>query len=335
MKTTLSTIFRAVVATFAFSSLLSAAAFAQASPNSAAAGQALEIGPPLINLRGDPGQTLKATLSLRDVSSNKLVVSNEINDFTANDVDGTPKLLLNQTESNPYSIISWITALPQFTLTPKQIQQLNVTVKVPQNAAPGGYYGVIRFTGLPPGVNGTGLGLSASIGALVFVRVNGDAKESVAVSDFSTIGGNGKPNWMFESQPVNFATTLKNGGNLFEGPTGKIVVTDMFGKDIGGILINSDQKNILPGTTRKFPSVLDQSVIGNTFLFGKYTAKLTLNYGENNKSLTSTVTFWVIPYRLIAAVIIGLVVLGLLIRFGLQRYRDSIVNSSRGGGRRR
>jgi hypothetical protein len=335
MKTTLATISRAIIATFGFSLLLSAAAFAQATPQTAA-GQALEIGPPLLNIKGNPGETVKAQLSLRDVSSNKLVVSNEINDFTSNGVDGTPKLLLNQTEPNPYSIIKWISPLPQFTLTPRQIQQLGVTIKIPQDAAPGGYYGVIRFTGLPPGVNGTGVGLSASIGALVFVRVNGEAKESMTVSNFTTIGDNGKDTWLFESQPINFSTGLKNDGNLFEAPTGKIIVTDMFGNDLAGMPINSDQRNILPGSSRKFETIIDRSAIGNKFLFGKYTAKLTMAYGDSGKTLSSTLTFWVVPYRLIAAVVIGLIALGLLIRYGLLRYRERILGSnSRGGGRRR
>lgn len=312
--------------------------FAQASTNTnQSAGQALEIGPPLVNLKGDPGQNVKATISLRDVSQGKLIVSNEINDFTAGGEDGTPKLLLNQTTPGANSIIPWIKALPQFTLVPLQIQQLTVDVNIPKNAAPGGYYGVIRFSGRPPGIDSNGVSLSASIGALVFIRVNGQARESMSVVEFNTTGDNGNKNWLFEALPFNFNERIKNDGNTFEQPTGSVTITDMFGKQVGKQFINEAQGQVLPGTIRKFTQQFNKDVIGNQYLFGKYTADMTMQYGDSNQTLTSTLTFWIIPYRLIAAIIIGLIALGLLIRYALQRYRERILGGSRGrgGGRRR
>jgi hypothetical protein len=47
--------------------------YANAQSNSAS-GQALEIGPPVINISGDPGQTIKATISIRDIASTNLLV---------------------------------------------------------------------------------------------------------------------------------------------------------------------------------------------------------------------------------------------------------------------
>jgi hypothetical protein len=298
-------------------------------------GQALEIGPPVINIKGDPGATVKAQLSLRDISNANLIVTNQINDFTANGEDGTPKLLLNQTTPDANSIIKWISPLPQFTLVPKQIQQLPVSIKIPTNAPPGGYYGVIRFTGTPPGLDGTGVSLSASIGALVFVRVNGQAKESMTISDFYTVGDNGVKNWLYEAIPLNFVERLKNGGNLFEKPTGSVVVTDMFGKVVGQQNVNEANGNVLPSTTRRFQQPFNKDVVGTTFMFGRYSAALTVKYGDSGQTVTSTTAFWIIPYRLIAAIIIGLIALGLLLRIYLQNYRKRILGNNRGGGRRR
>ena len=59
------------------------------------AGQALEIAPPVLNLKADPGETIQAKISLRDVSTTSLLVTNEINDFTAVGEDGTPKVIMN------------------------------------------------------------------------------------------------------------------------------------------------------------------------------------------------------------------------------------------------
>jgi len=293
-----------------------------------ATGQALEIAPPVLNLTANPGQTVKAQISLRDVSPNKLVVTNQVNDFVASGEDGTPKILLDSDETSPYSMKSWITPLPEFTLVPKQIQNLTVNIKVPANAAPGGYYSVIRFTGTPPELKGTGVSLSASLGSLVLLRVNGEAKEGLATEEFS-VTKDGKSGWLFESTPLQFVQRLKNTGNLHEQPAGQVTITDMFGKTVATLGINQPPRNILPGSIRKFDQSLDSSVIGNKQLFGKYTATMNVTYGTKNQTLTSTVTFWVIPYTLIGIIIAALVIGAVLLRVGIKRYNRYIIGQSR------
>lgn len=302
-----------------------------AAPPAAAnnSGQALEIGPPVINLSANPGETVKAQISLRDISNSKLVVTNEINDFVADGENGAPKILLNQTEPSPYSIKSWITPLPQFTLVPKQVQQLRVTVKVPANAAPGGYYGVIRFTGTPPDLEGTGVSLSASLGALVLLTVKGDVKEEVTVEQFA-LTKDGKTGGIFESAPNGVMERFKNTGNIHEQPVGQVDIKDMFGNLVGTVIVNNPSpRNILPGSIRKFDQPLDKA-IGNKWLFGSYTATLTANYGVNNQVLTATTTFWVIPYTLVAIIIIALIVIFALLYFGIRRYNQYIIGQARG-----
>ena len=70
----------------------------------ASQGQGLEISPPLAELKADPGQVIQTTLKIRNVTQQTLVVSSEINDFTADGEDGQPKLLLEEGESSPYSV---------------------------------------------------------------------------------------------------------------------------------------------------------------------------------------------------------------------------------------
>jgi hypothetical protein len=294
-------------------------------------GQALEIGPPVITLSGNPGQTVQAQLNLRDVSPEKLVVTNEINDFIAGDENGTPKILLNKNETSPYSMKTWINPLPKFTLVPKQIQTLTLTIKIPKNAAPGGYYSVIRFSGTPPGLEGTGVSLSASLGSLVLLKVNGEAKEQMSVEEFYT-ASKGKKTSLFESAPITLTERLNNIGNIHEQPVGVMTITDMFGKNVASFTVNQEQRNVLPHSIRKFEQVIDSSVIGNKFLFGKYTAKIELAYGSGVKPLVATVDFWVIPYTLIAIIIVTLIALFFAIRFALRSYARRVVNQT---GRRR
>jgi hypothetical protein len=325
---------RIIITTLALSSffnLLSIPTFAA----TGAPGQALEIAPPVLNIKANPGETVKTVINLRDVSTSSLVVRNQINDFIAAGEDGTPKILLDDNDqTSPYSLKTWVQPLPQFTLKPKEVNQLPLTIHVPKSAAPGGYYAVIRFTASPPGLDGSGVSLSASLGTLVLLRVNGDAKESMSIEQFSTTK-NGENMWLFESQPITFLTRVKNTGSTHEQPTGQIAIKDMFGNAVANVNVNLNQNNVLPASTRRFDAPLDSSVVGDRFLFGRYTADLKLTYGTSGQTLTESTSFWVIPYRLVAFAIILLIVLFVVFRIGLRRYNERLIERSRSRHRRR
>jgi hypothetical protein len=326
---------RILITTLALSSILSLFSVPVFAAESAP-GQALEIAPPVLNIKANPGETVKTVISLRDVSTSPLVVRNQINDFTAsNTEDGTPKLVLDDNaEPSPYSLKAWVQPLPQFTLKPKEVNQLPLTIRVPKSATPGGYYAVIRFTASPPGLDGSGVSLSASLGTLVLLRVNGDAKEAMSIKQFSATK-NGENAWLFESPPIKFVTRVRNDGSTHEQPTGQIAVKDMFGNSVANVNVNLIQSNVLPASVRRFEPVLDSSVIGNRILFGRYTADLKLTYGANGQTLTSSTSFWVIPYRLITFAIILLVIAFFLFRIGLRRYNERLIERSRSRRRRR
>jgi len=298
-------------------------------------GQALEIAPPVITISANPGQTINTQISLRDVSTSKLIVTGQVNDFVAGGEDGTPKILLDDEEAanNPYSLKSWIGPLPKLLLEPRQIKNLPVTIKVPVNASPGGYYAVIRFTAKPPELNSTGVSLSASLGALILVRVNGDVDEKMEIAEFS-INKNGKTGSIFQQTPLEFVERIKNAGNIHDTPSGQVSITDMFGKKVAAVNVNLPPRNILPQSIRKFTQPLDSSVIGNKILFGKYTAELRVVYGSDKEVTTSQLTFWVIPYTLIGVGIAALVVGFFVLRFLIRRYNSHIIGKAQNPRRR-
>lgn len=311
----------------------------QAQQSTPGTGQALEIAPPVINLTANPGQVIKTQISLRDISSGKLRVKGQVNDFVAAGEDGTPKILLDEenAEPNPYSLKAWIAPLPELILEPRQIRQLPVTINVPANAAPGGYYGVVRFTATPPELEGTGVSLSASLGSLILVRVNGAATEKLDIEEFfvSKNEDGAKAATLFQSAPVKFTQRIKNSGNIHEQPAGQVTITDMFGKKIAAVNVNLPPRNVLPASIRKFEQPLDSSVIGNKRLFGKYTAELSLTYGANKQTVSDSITFWVVPYKLIGFIILGLIGGFFLLRFLIQRYNRRIIGKAYGNKYRR
>lgn len=298
---------------------------AQTAANS---GQALEIGPPVINLSADPGTSVKATISLRDISSTSLFVTSEFNDFVAGGEDGTPKILLDEDATSAYSLKSWVGPINTLTLKPREIKTVTITINVPANASPGGYYGVVRFTGTPPDLEGAGVSLSASLGSLILLKVNGEAKESLGIEEFFA-SHDGRKGTLFEAAPVMFTERLKNTGNIQEQPTGLVTVKDMFNNVVATLPINQPPRDILPDSIRKFEQPLDDTVIGNKILFGLYHADLTVTYGASKQTITSSLTFWVIPYTLIAIIVAALVIGFILLRFAIKRYNRHIIKKAK------
>lgn len=307
---------------------------AQATTTTNNSGQALEIAPPVVSLTADPGQTITTEIKLRDISSGKLLVQSQVNDFVSNGEDGIPKLILDGNDTNPFSMKNWVEPPADMTLNPKQLKSLPITINVPANASPGGYYGAIRFTAMAPELKGTGVSLSASLGALIFIRVNGAAKEKLDVVEFSATH-DGKAVSLFESVPIQFLVKLKNSGNIYEEPAGQVTITDMFGNKLAVANVNIPAHNILPDSTRKFEQSLTSSQVGNKILFGRYKADLRLTYGDSKQVITSSITFWVIPWRLIL-VVVALVIGGFTtLYFAIKRYNRFIIGKAQGSSAHR
>ena len=292
-------------------------------------GQGLEISPPVIELSANPGQTVTVNISVRDVTNGELIAHGEADDFGAGTgEDGQPQLLLNENGENRYSLKQWISSVPDMDLQPQQLKSNTLTIRVPADAEPGGHYGVVRFTALPPNLKGTGVALSASVGTLILLRVNGTVTDNLSLVQYAAginndKAGTFKVSRFFEHGPIDFLLRLHNGGTVHEQPTGTITVKNMFGRTVGTMAINSKAKNVLPDSIRRFNETLS-----STRLFGYYSAKFSLKYA-GNKTLEGNVSFWVIPWKLILVVVVVLVVLFIALKWLLHRYNEHIIARAR------
>ncbi len=294
-------------------------------------GQALEIAPPLINLRGSPGQTISAQVYIRDVSNSPLIVTNQIDNFVANGESGVPKILLNNNQPDPYSLQGFIQPIKPLLLKPQQVEKLNINVAIPLDASPGGHYGVIRFSGQAPSLNGkNGVAVSASLGALVLLTVNGNIIEHLSLSSFNVSPGNGKskPSSFLQGAPFTLSEVLLNSGNEHVIPTGIVTIKDMFGREVMAMNINGEQGNILPSSKRRFQEVVTAINSNHKLFFGRYSASINIDYGTPKKTLTGTMTFWVIPINLIVLWIVVLIGGFFLIRWLIKRYNQHILDKA-------
>ena len=196
-----------------------------------------------------------------------------------------------------------------------------VTIVVPQSASPGGHYGVIRFSAVPPEVEGDAVSLSASIGTLVLLNVSGDVVKKASVEELYTAQNDEKKNF-FEKGPITLGLRIKNEGSVHIKPEGTLRVTDTFGRETAVLSVNELGGNILPDSIRKFEQQLDKSM-----LFGRYTVTADVQYDGGN--LTKSINFWVIPYKQVAIASGLLILLFVALRTGVRRYNRYIVQKAR------
>jgi len=274
---------------------------AHADSTNANAAEGLQISPALIELNGERGKSYTINLTLFNVTSSTLAYTATANDFVAKDETGTPKILLNDTEPASVSVQTWLNSIPSFQLKPQERRTISTTITIPNNAEAGGHYGVVRFTGTIPGLQNTGVQLSASAGALLLIRVDGTITENATIATF-TAEQNGAASSLFENSPIAFVTRIQNTGNIHIKPVGAIELRDTFNNLVATIPVNSEKSNVLPSSIRRFESTYTHS-----WMFGKYTADLIVGYGTKGQALTSQLTFWVIPYKLI---LVSLIILG-------------------------
>ncbi|OGD56351.1 hypothetical protein A2V71_01390 [Candidatus Berkelbacteria bacterium RBG_13_40_8] len=269
--------------------------------------QGLTISPPISEIDLTPGKVYDGIIKVNNPTKEVVEVYPIARNFSASGETGVPTIE-SPGEDATYGLASWISfSQSKIALTPEQDIEFKYRITVPTDAEPGGHYGSVLFASQPPKPDekATQVALASMIGSLILAKVPGNIIEKADVKEFTT------NRWLYFKPPVNFTLRITNSGNIHFKPQGEIVISN-WGKKKGTLDINSKKGNILPNTTRKFENLTYSQ---SKWAFGKFTAKLSSTYGENNQPLTDQITFWIIPWWLIVIkVIILATIIWLIIR---------------------
>lgn len=293
--------------------------------NATDSAQGIQISPALVELNAAKGKTYIVNLHVMNVTSGELTYSTSVEDFTADGETGAPKIVDNSNLPTTASIKTWVSVESGFTLGSHKERNIDAIVTVPSNAEAGGHYGVVRFSGGTPNVESTGVGLTASAGVLFLIKVEGNIVEKANLASFFTANNDGKQNSFFENGPINFVTRIKNDGNIHVKPSGNIEVRDMFGNVVTTIPVNNKLSNVLPNSIRRF----DEAKLNKAWMIGQYTANLTMGYGTKGQAITNTISFWVIPYKIILAVLLVLATAIFIISRLIKVYNRRIIEKAK------
>ena len=288
-----------------------------------------------VNLVGKPGQTLTTILRIKNSGTTKEFLKVGLLKFSAYGEDGKPQLLDREPQDNYFDWVKF--SQTQFYAEPDVWREITMSITLPMDASLGYYYAVtFSRVNLPTASNTNKL----QGGTAILVLVEADSaniKREIKVDQFIA------KKRIYEFLPAEFVVRLANTGNIHVAATGNIFIK-RGGKVVASLIVNQTAGNILPDSKRVFTSRWDDGfpvylpvdangktttdINGNTVYklkwdiskvshlrFGKYSANLVMSYddGKRDVPIEAIVTFWVIPWRILAGAIIPLSLVGLLI----------------------
>jgi hypothetical protein len=260
----------------------------------------LQVAPILNELALKPGETTKAQISVTNKSRLPLPMKGYTKEFIATDEYGGSDFADAQ---KPDSVQNWFTIQdPDFILQPQATKVLNITIKVPQDARPGGHYATLFVESLIPRdvLSETSLFLSSRIGALFFFVVAGDLVEKGQMSELKTQS-------FWKTGPVTFDLAFKNEGNVDLRPTSTLTIKDWRGNVVE--TIQDKGQRTLPEKTRRWKLEWNKK-----WLIGKYTAVLETRHVPEARPTVTEVQFNAFPIYHAVAALAGLLFLIILFK---------------------
>jgi hypothetical protein len=258
----------------------------------------------------NPGDTVTRTVYVTDRVPGSTTFKIGVEDIKGTRDPDQPVLILDGTKG-PYSGKSFIVpAIDKVTLTFGQRITIPVTITIPKDASPGEYDSSVLVSNEPSVLGGENASAAqgstriiSRLGTLIFIRVNGKAKESGSLDDLRIKG----PSKLFyDSGPLTFQILFNNDGNVHLVPYGTLTIKNMVGQVVDQLPV--DAYFSLPDSLR-----YREVMWSRTTLLGRYTATIHLNRGYGGLSDDKTIAFWVLPWRILLGIFVGVFILILIV----------------------
>ena len=286
--------------------------------------RALTLSPPRILLATKAGSEAGSVIRLLNESSVPVRLVSVLQNFIAEGETGAPRFI--SADNQAFGLAEWLRLdHSNFVLAPNEERLVHFTISVPSDAAPGGHYGAILWSVQAEDADASGVNIVGQTGTLVLLTVTGALREEMQLAEFS------RDEKLHDALPVSFSVRLENTGTVHVIPEGAVEIRNMFGKTVAELPLNAFRGTVLPDSVRRFnlrwekqpgTDVQSPSLVRewSNFAFGRYTARLSVAYGSDQKFLQAEMDFWVLPWRVLALAAFGALVIVLGGGIGIRKY---------------
>lgn len=279
------------------------------------AGTGLTIQPIKVSHTLNPGEEISGIISLTNASDdeNDTRITLRVEDF----VPATGGEGVNFVGRAPgvTTAMDWITLGENnehsFLIKKDESQGVPYTIRAPLSAEPGGHYAGLFFKAQKTG-KGQTLNVGTQVAVLVLITIPGNHLQKGRILDFTA---NKK---FYQKTPIDFSIRFENTGTVHYEPKGAIRITNIFGKEVGGVPVEGQV--VLPTGIRNLTP--NWNVEG--LLFGKYNAELSIVDGDGEKLSTKNISFYVFPIWYTSEFIGAIIFIYFVLRYMKKKVRINI-----------
>jgi len=264
---------------------------------------AASIIPPVMEISGSRGEVLHEIFTVINTREMEQTYYLGVLKFEPQENGEGPKFI--PFEEDHSGLAQWIQLSSAEVIIPANTKgEIQFDISIPSDVLSGGYYGAITVSQSPSDlVADNGAMVEAKTAALILLTVEGDTKEMLSLLEFGkgATGLNSEIDGKFEFR-------VQNQGNVHVAPTGIIQVKDIFGRIVAKLDANPSSGRVLPNSTRTY--VVGSEEIKNYYqsakdqmkvlALGPMTAELLLKYGLSEQTITSSVSFWYLPWQIMS-----------------------------------
>jgi len=246
--------------------------------------QMIRVSPVILKIKLEPGTTQNYQIKVENLLDIPMPLKASIEGFDASDEE-YGVTIAQQSSSSP--LMNWIELDEKDTILPAQTSRdFNIKIAVPSKVPIGGYYAMIFFTPIFPGVP-----VSSKIGVLALANIGvQEQKNQAEIATFNFDKA------LYEKGPVQTTIRVKNTSLNYFTAKPTLTIKPLFGVEK---TFELEDKTILPGKIRRWQRAFDL-----TNLYGGiYTATLSVSL-ENGDYTYSTTHFIGFPVKKLAAVLL-------------------------------
>ncbi|MBI5871135.1 MAG: hypothetical protein HZB44_09355 [Actinobacteria bacterium] len=258
------------------------------------------ISPTKVELEMKPGQSASRDIMVANRTGSTVTIEFSMEDFEGS-TDPSQATVFMGEEDSSWGARKWLEPeISSIVLKQGETVTFRTKVNVPSTAEPGGHYAALFAfsTYETEDAAGTAINITSRVGTLFLIKVAGTVEEQGNLSKPEVSG-------FSEYGPIDIGLVFNNEGNVHLKPSGRVIVTNILGQAVAEI--PAPEWVVLPESSRRSVVKWDSH-----YLFGRYTARAEIAYGPDGTPIIASTTFWVVPWKIVLAIALGI---GLLIAF--------------------